>query len=257
VGEKANVMDFVSPPRILSSETMDGETTWSVGEYMSGAQVWKAFQLSGAPPSAIGVFENQPSPFKGISKKLWHTCLALLVLVIVLTIVFSVAARNEEVFSNNYTFDPRTKGEAAFVTDIFELKGHTSDVDVSIQTNLDNNWAYFNLALINEDTGAAFDFGREVSYYHGSDEDGPWSEGSRNNEAIVPAVPSGHYYLRVEPEMDARAAPVNYLLGVRRDVPRGGFFFLAALLILLPPLVVSWRSISFEHLRWQESDYAP
>ncbi len=258
VGEKANVLDFVSPPRILSAETMEGETTWSVGEYMSGDQVWKAFQLSGKPPSAVGVFENQPSPFKGISKKLWQTCGALLVTVVVMAIIFSVLARNEEVFSQTYTYDPRVKSEASFVTDVFELKGHTSDVEVSIGTNLSNNWAYFNLALINEDTGEAFDFGREVSYYYGRDEDGPWTEGSQEDEAILPAVPSGRYYLRVEPDMTgAIAVPVAYTLHVRRDVPRAGFFFLAGLMLLLPPLVVSWRSLSFEHLRWQESDYAP
>ena len=38
----------------------------------------------------------------------------------------------------------------------------------TINTNLINNWAYFNLTLINETTGDAFDFGREVSYYAGS-----------------------------------------------------------------------------------------
>jgi hypothetical protein len=51
--------------------------------------------------------------------------------------------------------------------------------------------------LINDQTGQTFDFGREVSYYHDSD----GSEGSRNNSVIVPSVPSGQYYLRVEPEM--------------------------------------------------------
>jgi hypothetical protein len=257
VGEKANVLDFVSPPRILSAETMEGETTWSVGEYMSGTQVWNALQLPGKPPAAVGVFENQPSPFKGISKKLWHACLALLATVFIMAIVFIILTRKELVFLHNYTFDPRAKGEASFVTDVFELKGHTSGVLIGIHTNLNNNWAYFNLALINEDTGAAFDFGREVSYYHGSDEDGPWSEGSGDDETLLPAVPSGRYYLRIEPEMDTSAAPVSYSIGVRRDVPRISFFFLAALLILLPPLVASWRSIKFEHLRWQESDYAP
>ena len=88
------------------------------------------------------------------------------------------------------------KSDSAFVTPPYHLDGRNS-VELSLHTDLDNNWAYFNFALINEQTGQAFDFGREVSYYHDSD----GSEGSRSNSVIVPSVPPGHYYLRVEPEM--------------------------------------------------------
>ncbi len=116
-----------------------------------------------------------------------------------------------------------------------------------------NNWAYFNFALINEETGQAFDFAREVSYYRDSDGD----EGSPNNSVIVPGVPSGKYYLRVEPEMDRGAAPVNYELSIKRDVPNNTFFLIAAGLLLIPPIVKTVRRSSFEAQRWRESDYAP
>ena len=92
-----------------------------------------------------------------------------------------------------------------------------------------------------------------MSYYHDSD----GSEGSRNNSVIVPSVPSGQYYLRVEPEM-ARGSPfVRYDLELRRNVPNYGFFGLAALLLLIPPVLTTFRRGSFEAARWRESDYAP
>jgi hypothetical protein len=126
-------------------------------------------------------------------------------------------------------------------------------VELSIHTDLDNNWAYFGFALINDQTGQTFDFAREVSYYHDSD----GSEGSRNNSVIVPSVPSGQYYLRVEPEM-ARGSPfVAYDLTLRRNVPNYGFFGIAALLLIIPPLLTTIRKGSFEAARWRESDYAP
>src|SRR5437879_13644383 len=59
VGELAEVTDFVHPPRVLSSEKLQNEVTWSIGEYMYGREVWDAFQLPGAPPEAMGVYENQ------------------------------------------------------------------------------------------------------------------------------------------------------------------------------------------------------
>jgi hypothetical protein len=48
---------------------------------------------------------------------------------------------------------------------------------------------------------------------------------------------------------------VNYELRVRRDVPTVTWFFLGALLLLVPPILVTWRSFAFEQRRWQESDY--
>src|SRR5712664_1784084 len=62
VGEHAVVTDYVHPPRVLSSEKLDKEVTWSIGEYMYGREVWDSFKLPGDPPEAMGVYENQPSP---------------------------------------------------------------------------------------------------------------------------------------------------------------------------------------------------
>jgi hypothetical protein len=124
---------------------------------------------------------------------------------------------------------------------------------LSIHTDLENNWAYFNFALINDQTGQTFDFAREVSYYRDSD----GSEGSRNNSVIVPSVPSGQYYLRVEPEMATGSPYVRYELELRRNVPNYGFFVITALLLLIPPVWTTFRKGSFEAARWRESDYAP
>src|SRR5204863_4950375 len=50
VGEKAAVTDYVHPPRVLSSEQLDQEVTWSIGEYMYGREIWETFKLPGRPP---------------------------------------------------------------------------------------------------------------------------------------------------------------------------------------------------------------
>jgi hypothetical protein len=249
--------DFVSPPRILSSETTGSETTWSLGEYITGRQVWQAFQLPGSPPAPVGVYENQPSPYGGNLKEVWLVCALFLAALVGLALFFTAFARNEDVFSSSYHFAPHAGAEASFVTDFFELKGRTSNVQLSTRTDLSNNWAYFNYALINADTGQAYDFGREVSYYYGRDSDGDWSEGGQKDTAVVPAVPSGRYYLRVEPEMDANAAGVGYDISVRRDVPSMSYFLIAALLLLVPPIFLAFRSMGFEQARWRESDYPP
>jgi hypothetical protein len=111
--------------------------------------------------------------------------------------------------------------------------------------------------LINDDTGVAYDQGKEVSYYYGSDSDGNWTEGSRQGRATFPNVTKGRYYLRVEPEMenDSRPHLVNYTLTITSGVPSFGWFFVVFFLLPIPAILVSVRAFSFENQRWAESDY--
>lgn len=257
VGEKAETKDYIAPPRMLSSEKTAAEVVWSLGEYVEGDQIWSAFKLAGRAPAKHGIFADQPSPHKTSIGDVWRMYFWLLMATIVLALICGVFARREEVFRRQYTFSPRSGGEASLVTDVFELKGRPSNVEISTRTDLANNWTYFSFALVNQDTGQAWDFGREVSYYSGRDSDGSWTEGSAGDTAVIPTVPSGRYYLRIEPEMDTAAQPVNYEIRVRRDVPSYGWFWLTGFLLLIPPIVSTFRSVSFETHRWQESDYAP
>lgn len=259
VGEAADVTDYVSPPRMLSSERTGSEVTWSQGEYMSGSDVWKVFALPGPPPAAIGVFENQPSPLKASVAATWKAVGLLSLALLALMVVMGIAQRRDTVFTYGYSYNTNhaPNEEQSFVTPVFELKGHESSVEVNTLTNADNSWIYVNYTLINEQTGQAYDFGREVSYYHGVDSDGSWSEGSSSDSAVVPSVPPGRYYLRVEPESDRGKGIIAYTIEVKRDVPQLSWYGLGFLALLVPAIVVTWRSLSFEHLRWAESDHAP
>jgi hypothetical protein len=48
-----------------------------------------------------------------------------------------------------------------------------------------------------------------------------------------------------------------YTISVKRDVPQYSFYGIALGALFLPVLVLTWRSLSFEHMRWAESDHAP
>ena len=258
VGEHAAVTDYVKPPRVLSSEKSANEVTWSIGEYMYGADIWKAFNLPGHAPEAVGVYENQPSPVSQNVKGIWSAFLAFAILLLVLLAGFDLASSKTTAFDSSYRLNAgEPKGEASFVTDVFNLDGRTSNVEITTSANVDNSWIYVNYALIDQDSGRAWDFGREVSYYHGYDSDGSWTEGSRKDEVVIPSVPSGHYYLRIEPEVDPKHPPIVYTVQVRRDVTVPGLFGVAFLALLLPAIAITWRSLSFERARWAESDHPP
>jgi hypothetical protein len=260
VGETATVDDYVNPPYMLSSETTPDEVVWSLGEYHTGEDIWKHFNLPGSPPPAVGVFANQPSPYSGSAGRWFRLAGLLWLITLGVLILTKMFAAEEQVLARQYTYDERTPGEHSIVTPVFELKGRPSSVEIGLYTNLYQNWAFFNVALINEETGRAWDFGSEVSYYSGSD----WSEGSSSETVRLPRIPAGRYYLRIEPEMDD--APndgyttgprnVTYTVVVNRDMPTYWPFVIAFLLIPVPAIMAALRSFTFEHSRWQESDYA-
>ena len=258
LGDKAQTRDFVSPPHILSEETTKDESTWSVGTYVSPQYIWEAFQLPGKPPPPRGVYANQPDPSAGSAGALGRIFGIFALALFVVFIVRLVTARSELVFRQAYSVSSRNPDSTAFVTPVFVLKGHTSNVRLTIDTDLTNNWAYFNVALINDQNGTAYDFGREVSYYTGYDEDGRWTEGSTLDRSTVPSVPPGQYYLRVQPELgNDNQNAVGYTLTVQRDVPRVTLFAVALGLLAIPPLFAAFRHQAFEQMRWRESDYAP
>jgi hypothetical protein len=258
VGEKAAVTDYVHPPRILSSEKLDKEVTWSIGEYMYGREIWDSFKLPGDPPPPMGVYENQPSPVAINVSGMWVAFAAFAVFLLALMAIFDMRAKKEPVFHETYQYDrAEAKGEASFVTDVFELTGHTSTVEVKTFAPVSNHWIYLNYALINQDTEQAWDFGREVSYYSGYDSDGSWTEGKQNDSVVIPSVPPGHYFLRIEPEVDPSLPHIPYTVEVIHDVPVFGIYGIAFLALLVPVVIISFRAYTFERSRWSESDHPP
>ena len=60
----------------------------------------------------------------------------------------------------------------------------------------------------------------------------------------------------IEPESDRKPGRISYTVTVTHDYPVGYWFWIAAGLLVVPAILITWRSINFEHRRWQESDHA-
>ncbi|MEP6833113.1 MAG: DUF4178 domain-containing protein [Gemmatimonas sp.] len=258
VGDPVRSHDYVSPPFLLSAESTENETTWSLGTYTDPKSIARAFNIGGSLRSPVGVFANEPNPHIKSAKAVGRAFRFFALILIVMLVVNIAISRKETVFTGQFKFDESQGDTTAFVTDPFELKGRASNVDFTIETNLDNNWMYLNLALIDETTGQALDVGRQVSYYYGQDSDGSWTEGSRNDHFRLGSVPSGKYILRVSPEGDEmEKGVVTYKLLIKRDVPSYLFYGIAFLVLILPAGLASAPQMSFEQRRWSESDHAP
>lgn len=252
VGDAARVRDFIAPPYVLSQEVTATESVWSAGEYLEPEEVWAAFAMPGAPPAKVGVAPAQPNPWAGEMPAVWRVFVLGAAVCLGVFVYFAATASRAKVYEGGFEFtaaDP----ERSRVSEVFEVAGRTSNLQILVDTNLDQRWAYMSMALIDADTDRALDFGRELSYYHGSDGGEAWSEGSRYGTLYVPRVPPGRYYLRVEPETDA--GQLSARIVVTRDVPLKRIPLIALALLLLPAVWAGMRHDSFENTRWMESDH--
>ncbi|BCB27245.1 hypothetical protein SKTS_21310 [Sulfurimicrobium lacus] len=257
VGEAAEVMDFVAPPLMLSREKSGKEISWSLGEYIEPAEIAAAFKLPSPLPAPIGVYANQPSPHSGQAGSYWKAFWIFALLAIAIQVFFLVSADDRTVFQQSLDFAQIPKGQA-ITTEVFPVDGHTANLVIENRTNLDNNWLYLDINLVETGSGQSYHFGREVSYYHGYDSDGSWSEGNAHDAVVLSEIPPGNYLLQIDPETPPGLnAAMSDRIVVKRDVPMWTNFFLALLALLLFPVVAWWRSSSFERRRWAESDYAP
>ena len=255
VGDAVIARDFIAPPYILSAESSDDETTWSLGTYTPPEVIAKAFQARGLI-EPVGVFANQPNPNDGTAGRVFRRFGTFVMLLVAMLLANMVTSRGDVAFTNPYTFRHGTDDSAAFVTPAFELKGRPSSVTVDIDANVDNDWVFFDFTLIDEVTGVSRGFSKEVSYYYGRDSDGNWSEGSRRESVRLASVPAGRYFLRVAPEGGESGKPVvAYTLRVRRDEPSFLFYLFAFVALLVPAIFSLVAKGAFETRRWAESDY--
>jgi hypothetical protein len=252
VGDKVEAADYVAPPRMLSLEKTDDEETWSAGEHVAPEKVWDAFKLPGKPPAPRGVFATQPNPRAANARwfrRIFALCAVLLVGGCFARVGGSTGAL---VTQQAFTFAPGRPDSGAVASQEFNLGGRTSNVQVEIETTLDNGWGFFDVALIDAEHGTAKEVGREVSYYHGVEDGESWSEGDGKESVTIPQVPPGRYFLRIGAEGEA---PFGYNVRVRRDVPNVIAFVVALVLLALPWLDAEIRSYKFEFDRWAESDH--
>ncbi len=259
IGETTDISEYIAPPHLLSRATLgtsrsrQRKETWYFGCYMERSQVVKGFDLKEPLPEKVGIASSQPLPYGQGGKKARSFIGFLFLILIVLQLGFiSRSGKDNPVFDQLMRFDGAQETKT-YVTDTFLLLGHDSNVVIEASTNLDNQWMFFSMLMVNDETGEAYDFAWEVNYYHGVSGGESWVEGNKKNEITIPSVPSGRYYLLVEPQSDSKQA--GYTLTVYRNVPGWTNFFLALAVLVIMGIVILIRTGMFENRRWMDSDH--
>jgi hypothetical protein len=248
VGDAATCDDYVDPPLILSSEKSDNEVTWSLGEYVEGPALWKAFSLKRKPPKPEGVAPNQPSPHQGKATRYWFTALAFIVLALVAQLAFLGLQASSRPASIPFTVAPNDPWHS--VSSPIEIGGWGS-APLVVRTNSDANreWLDVHYKLTDAQTGRAYGLNRAMGFR----KLGSVMDGSSLDIAEIPAVQPGRYTLTI----DAKAGQaVRGTVDVYRESVGWSNFYLFAGFVLLWPVIAALRSAAFETRRWSESDYA-
>jgi hypothetical protein len=147
--------------------------------------------------------------------------------------------------------------QQTFVTQRFQLAGGDQRVEIEAAAAVDNGWIDLDIDLVNAKTEQTIPAPLEVSYYHGYDSDGSWTEGAQTTSLALAAIPPGEYYLTIEPSADAKIDRLPFTVRVKS----GGVFFgnclVVVILVLFYPIMVWWRGVRREKERWSESDFSP
>jgi hypothetical protein len=255
---ETQVADFVSPPRILSRETYPdlAEQTWSQGEYVEPAVIEQAFNLEKPLYEPIGVYLNQPNPYRDKGRQLKWIVPIIVAALLLVQVVSASKSAHRRIFASNFEFHVEA-GTAPIVTQPFEIEGARQALECTVSAPVDNNWLELDFDLVNADTHQVLDTREaEIAFYHGYD-DGYWSEGKRSQSVLVSSVPPGKYFLTIEATADPAVSTMPFSVTVVRDVVVWSNFWIALALVLIYPVYCWMRYYTFERARWLESDFAP
>ncbi len=253
--KQVDMDDYVSPPYLLSCERTGKEQNWSLGEYLTGDEVWKAFKLGEKAPATRGVAPAQPNPFR---TKSW-AALGVAAMAMIAFLAIAIAVDNHHARKTVLSLEvPLEPPGSVTLSEPFEMTGPPAAVEIAGRADVSNAWVGLDVALIEEATGEAELAGLELSYYYGTEGGESWSEGKNQGRVIVSSVKPGRYLLRVEP-VSGKDVSGNLPQAAYVTVTRGVFLKPPAVItffgIVIYPIFLWLRSKSFEVTRWSESDH--
>ncbi len=249
-GETVRAVDYVNAPFMLSCEQTSSEINWSLGTYLTNAEVKKAFDVSDLPKPS-NVAPNQPF-VGGFYIKWGFALLALLCFIALLMIPLGGLSSN--VLSQQITLPPMTNPAApqTMFSQPFDLKANRN-VKISASAPVNNSFADLDVDLINEQNNEVESINIPIEYYAGVEDGESWSEGGQMQDATISALPAGKYSLRVEGTWQNFQQELPVTVRVQQNVSRGINFWLSFFLLALLPVWGLIRKFIFESRRWQDS----
>ncbi len=253
-GETVRAVDYVAAPLMLSQEISANEVNWSLGTYMTNAEIEKIFGVSDLP-KPWDVAPNQP--FTGRFYYTWGL-LPLLLLLVVAIFMVPISGFTKTVMSQQVVLPPMASStsEQTASSQQFQIKGR-QNVRVTASAEVNNSWADLDVDVFNEQTQQIEEsVNVPIEYYSGVEDGESWSEGGKSQDATLSSLPAGNYTLQVHGTWQNWQAQMPVNVKVEQNVTRGVNFCCAIVLLLIFPLLNLFRKMSFESSRWKQSMFS-
>ncbi len=250
-GDRNSYADLVAPPYMFLVEQGRKEVEYFVGEYMSPAQVWLAFNLDEAAPGTYGVHPAQPFSRSPLARSLMVMG-AIFALINGFLAFMSIGASGEVIFNKKFDHTAYLKET---LSEPFQI-GTEPIMALKIGAPLSNSWMALQVALVDASDKVVQEMEADISYYSGVEGGESWSEGSRTSTTYGKAPPPGTYRLLFKAAGGsgnsgrARGEPLQVALVQGLLLSR---YFLGLFIIsLLFPVFEYLRRRMFETRRWAE-----
>lgn len=248
VGDTVTETEAIDPPFVFSFERSETEVEYTLGEYLDRDEILDAFGEDidlGYEPIDI----HPAQPFKPSRVGLGaHRAGLIFAPVAVLALLATFALGGGAPIQQATIDDPVTGGTVPFTaTDAGYL------YQVSLDANVANSWAYYEVGLTREgedvEIGA---LGESIEYYYGRDSDGSWTEGSTTATATFHVPEAGNYELEVQLVEAANMSGAHrVLVEVRENVYVIRYFAVLAIVTLIAAAFMPIRRMMFEAKRWK------
>ncbi len=255
VGDAVELINFEGGAATLSREGVADEVNWTVSKPLRRDQV-QGFEgetfdpkaPESAAPAAFMADAVEPETSTGDSLwsilKIGGATAAFLILIMVIS---SFGGLRPQSFQYEVMRDGGAQS-ASFGPLVFA--GGRQKVEIKTESSdFDNAWIDLDISLVERTTQATIEAASVVEKYSGTDSDGAWSEGSRQNSTKIASVPSGTYDLVIEASAKSWPAPVGLEnmvpMTLTTSVSSGGVFasnlLLALALLAVPPIWMIYR----------------
>lgn len=247
------IIEYISPPNIISIEKYPGSETTFFGRHVSKSEVKKA--LNNAPlPAQTLVGAIQPFPVNFYNAAIVFCVISILILI---TQLFVNQNRTETfVLSKEFSFEEFDNKD--FVSESFNLEGGSAPMTISVHSDVDNSWANAQIALVNETTNDEIYANKDIEYYRGYTDGENWSEGSQGEKFNICGVGEGKYHLVITPQKQPNDM-TNTKMSVTAVWKRPSMwnFFISVLIMGVALIFIYSANKFFENQRWENSDYSP
>ncbi len=273
--EKTNnikVTEFIAPPQTLIQEMNNTEEIWFFGDHLDSNVLANNFVMPRGKPEKYGVGSVEPV---GIMNKtdFMLTLFSGLALIFVLHFIFATGKQEKQLFSEQIVF-PAGQFTTSGTTPHFTLTKSESNLQVNLNTSVNNSWLEAEGSFVNTKTGKEYPFNKVVEFYQGYEEGEHWTEGNTSEDKVITGIPAGNYYLEYKVVQDSSVGsipvfntvgaseykPVSgaspFQLEVLYDVPLHSNMFISAGLVVLIGIIIYLRFYFIDKKRWYNSKYS-